>query len=116
MKHRPLCKSCMKKPAAINYRRDGEYHFRSKCDTCYKQNKKIKPIIPRWALSGYNKKPHCEKCGFKAEFQEQLFVFHIDGNLDNNNILNLKTICSNCQISIAKTGLGWKQGDLVPDF
>ena len=62
------------------------------------------------------KKPHCEKCGFKSEYTEQLTVYHIDGCMKNSNLLNLKTICLNCQITISKQGLGWKQGALVPDF
>jgi hypothetical protein len=30
--------------------------------------------------------------------------------------LNLKTICANCQYEIAREGLGWRQGDLTPDY
>ena len=116
MEKRPLCQSCFKNPAAINYIKDSIYHFRAKCDSCNRKNKKIKPRQPTWALSGYKKKPHCEKCGFRAEYSDQLSVYHIDGNLQNNAIFNLKTICMNCQVTISKQGLGWKQGDLIPDF
>jgi hypothetical protein len=45
-----------------------------------------------------------------------MFVYHIDGNLNNTALSNLKTVCANCQIEVAKEGLGWRQGDLVPDF
>jgi hypothetical protein len=116
MNIRPLCQACYQKPAAINYIKDGVRHFRSRCDGCVRKSKKIKPRKTEWMMSGYKKKPHCEKCGFKAEYTEQLAVYHIDGNLKNTNPLNLKTVCVNCQIAIAKQGLGWKQGDLIPDF
>lgn len=116
MEKRPLCKACLKRPAAINYIKDTVYHFRSKCDVCNRKNIKIRPKIPFWALAGYMKKPHCEKCGFHAQYKEQLAVYHIDGCLTNNAITNLKTVCLNCQYEISREGLGWKQGDLVPDF
>jgi hypothetical protein len=116
MKIRPLCQSCFKNPAAVNYIKGDEYHFRTRCDSCIRKNKKLKPRQSEWALSGYKKKPHCEKCGFRADYTEQLSVYHIDGNLKNTNILNLKTVCNNCQIAISKQKLGWKQGDLIPDF
>lgn len=116
MKYRPLCAVCGKKPAAVNYSKGNITYFRRRCDGCIRKKKNIKAPQPNWMIAGYKKKPHCEKCGFKARYKEQLFVFHIDGNLNNTNVSNLKTICANCQIDIAKSGLGWAQGDLVPDF
>ena len=116
MNNRPICQSCLQRPASINYMKNDIYHFRSRCDYCLRNDKKIKPVKSTWALSGYKKKPHCEKCGFKSEYTEQLTVYHIDGCMKNSNLLNLKTICLNCQITISKQGLGWKQGALVPDF
>lgn len=71
---------------------------------------------PAWARSGYKKKPHCEKCGFKAKVPDQLNVFCVDGNLKNNNWTNLKTICANCTIEVAKSKLPWKASPVVPDF
>ena len=106
----------MKNPAAVNYIKDSVYHFRSKCDNCVRKKRNAKPKQSAWAISGYKKKPQCEKCGFYAEYHEQLSVYHIDGNLKNTNIFNLKTICLNCQVAVARQGLGWKQGDLIPDF
>ena len=38
------------------------------------------------------------------------------GRLDFNKIENLKTVCLNCAKLISMEGLGWTQGDLVPDF
>ena len=32
------------------------------------------------------------------------------------SVLNLKTICANCQRIMQKQGVKWKQGDLLPDF
>jgi hypothetical protein len=116
MLYRPLCKFCGRMPAAVNYRRGDTTHFRSLCSACIRKGKKAKTQTPSWALSGYKKKPHCEKCGFKAKYKEQLFVYHIDGNLNNSNHANLRTICANCQYEVAREGLGWHQGDLVPDF
>lgn len=116
MNYRPLCQICNKQPAAVNYIKEGIHHFRRQCDSCIRKGRKLKPRQPSWALGGYKKKPHCEKCGFQAKYKEQLFVYYIDGNLKNNNITNLKTICANCQFEVAREGLGWRQGDLVPDF
>lgn len=116
MLYRPLCKSCGKMPAAINYKRGEVTHFRTRCNGCIRKGRKLKPQQPNWALAGYKKKPQCEKCGFKCKYKEQLFVYYIDGNLNNGAVYNLKTICANCQIEVAREGLGWRQGDLVPDF
>ena len=116
MNTRPLCKSCGKKPAAVNYKKGETTHFRARCSSCIRRGSKLRVQQPSWALVGYKKKPHCEKCGFKAKYKEQLFVYYVDGNLNNNNHLNLRTVCANCQYEIAREGLGWRQGDLVPDF
>ena len=116
MKYRALCAVCGKKPVAVNYRKGDVTYYRSRCDNCIRKKKGIKVPQPQWMLAGYKKKPHCEKCGFKAKYKEQLFVYHIDGNLNNTTLLNLKTVCANCQVEIAKSGLGWAQGDLVPDY
>ena len=116
MSTRPLCKSCGKRPCAVNYHKDNIPHFRTRCNTCIRRGANLKPQQPKWFINGYKKKPHCEKCGFKAKYKEQLFVYYVDGNLNNSSPFNLKTVCANCQIEIAKQGLGWVQGDLVPDF
>jgi hypothetical protein len=112
---RPLCKNCKKKPAAINYHKDNKTFYRSKCESCARYNG-ISKGVPRWARHGYEKKSHCEKCGFKSNYSEQFDVYHIDGDLTNCRANNLKTICANCQRIIQKEGNRWRQGDLVPDF
>ena len=116
MEYRKLCTVCGKKPCAVNYKMFSKTYYRSRCDSCIRKKKKLPTPIPSWHKAGYKKKPHCEKCGFKAKYKEQLFVYHVDGILNNTALNNLKTVCTNCQIEIAKTGLGWVQGDLVPDF
>lgn len=113
---RPICQACHNSPAAINYIKKGKVHYRSRCGICIRRDKPITPKKPDWSLGGYKKKPHCEKCGFKAKYKEQLSIFYVDGNLKNNSIVNLKTICANCQIALTKEGSKWTQGDLIPDF
>ena len=116
MEYRKICEICGKKPVAVNYKMHGKIYYRSKCDTCCRKKRNLPAQKPRWMLDGYKKKPHCEKCGFKAKLKEQLFVYYVDGNFNNNNQLNLRTICANCQYEVAREGLGWRQGDLVPDY
>lgn len=116
MEYRKICEICGKKPVAVNYKMHGKIYYRSKCDTCCRKKRGKPAPKPRWMLEGYKKKPHCEKCGFKAKLKEQLFVYHIDGNLNNTSTPNLKTVCANCQYEVAREGLGWRQGDLVPDY
>ena len=113
--NRPICQACEQRFCSINYYRDDKIHYRSRCDTCLKKNRKIKPSDPRWAKAGYKKKPACDRCGFKCRYSAPLLVFHIDGNLNNSNIKNLKTICQNCVIEVSKADLSWKIGDLEPD-
>jgi hypothetical protein len=42
-------------------------------------------------------------------------VFHLDGNLNNCDVRNLKTICLNCAVEITKLDLPWRPGDITPD-
>lgn len=42
------------------------------------------------------RKSTCERCGFVPEHIGQLDVHHIDGNHDNNDPANLRTLCANC--------------------
>jgi hypothetical protein len=44
-----------------------------------------------------------------------LLVYHVDGNMNNVTVRNLKTVCQNCVIEIVKTDLTWRPGDLEPD-
>ena len=114
---RPLCTRCKTRPSAFNYRRKGKIYYRSKCDSCIKEDLGMRTGFKySWEKSGFRKKHICEKCGFKSKHPSQMDVYHIDGNLKNASWNNLKTICANCQRILQKLGVKWKQGDLVPDF
>jgi len=110
---RPLCKSCQKNLSAINYHKDGKTYYRSVCDSCARGTT---VLDPRWSRSGYIKKNKCDRCGFTNINPEVFDVYHADGDLNNCSYPNLKTVCANCQRILVKQGLGWKQGDLRPDF
>ena len=110
---RPLCVSCRKAAAAINYYKNGRTFYRKKCDSCANGRSKG---LPRWYLSGYRQKDFCEKCGYKSRHREVFNVYHLDGDLDNCRPSNLKTICANCQRTLHQEGRRWSQGDLTPDF
>jgi hypothetical protein len=113
---RPVCLSCNQRFCAINYRKDGVVHYRSRCEYCVKKGRRIKTPEPRWKLIGYKKKPTCDRCGFRSKYAAQLLVYHVDGNLNNSSLRNLKTICQNCVVEVAKSNLPWKPGDLSPDL
>jgi hypothetical protein len=112
---RKTCPYCSQRPVAVNLIKNGITYYRSKCETCIKRTKKIKPPTPRWELSGYKKKPTCDRCGFKAKYAGQLLVYHVDGNMNNSSLRNLKTICLNCVVDVKKSSSTWRPGDLEPD-
>ena len=111
---RPLC-ICGLRPAAVNYKKEGRTFYRKKCEPCNRVGT-VGAGFPKWYLDGYRAKDFCEKCGFKSKSKEQFNVFHVDGDLTNSRPSNLKTVCANCQRILAKEGITWKQGGLVPDF
>jgi hypothetical protein len=112
---RPVCPACNQRPCAVNYHRDGVAHYRSRCESCIRKNRGIKPREPRWKSSGYKKKMACDRCGFRARYSAQIMVYHIDGNLNHSEPKNLRCICRNCEIDVAKGDLVWRPGDLEPD-
>ena len=112
---RPLCKHCDQRPRAVAYHRYNRIYYRSMCSHCSRKNKKIIPPKPRWNTAGYKKKPTCDKCGFKARYSRQLLVHHVDGNLNNCELRNLKTICLNCTVEVAKNDSLSRVGDLEED-
>ena len=113
---RPLCKECRQKPRAYGYKKGQKIYWRSRCDTCIRQQKKLNIGGPtRWFSSGYRKKNRCELCGFRATNTAQLDVYHVDGNRNNVSVYNLKTICANCQRLKSTQDLGWIIGDLEAD-
>ena len=110
---RKLCKICGKRPVAINYYKEEKPFYRSKCDHCARG---AKDGLPKWYRAGYRLKNKCDKCGHSSKHLVQFNVYHVDGNLDNCRITNLKTVCANCQRILQDLNLPWKQGDLLPDF
>lgn len=116
MNDRPLCPVCRQKPVAVNCIKNDRVYYRKMCDACLRKGKKIKPASPGWARAGYKKKSVCEKCGFKSLYPSQLNIFHLDGNLKNNDWVNLKSICLNCTEEVYKTKLRWKPSPPSQDF
>jgi len=112
---RPICPSCKQRYKAIAYHKYDRIYYRSKCSQCLQKAKRSKPQKMRWQIDGYKKKPTCDRCGFRAKYSVQLVVYHIDGDLNNNSLRNLKTVCQNCVLEVAKTDLPWRPGDLEPD-
>lgn len=113
---RPICLACNQRPRAVAYHTNTRTQYRSRCEYCIKRQKKLPVPRARWQVAGYKKKTNCDRCGFRAIYASQLLVYHVDGNLNNNNLRNLKTVCQNCVVDINKTGLTWKPGDLEPDL
>jgi hypothetical protein len=112
---RPVCLSCNQRPRVINCKRKGKYYYLSRCSTCLAKKKSLAKPTPKWQLDGYKKKTTCDRCGFRGKFAAQLLVYHVDGNLNNTGLRNLKTICLNCVVDITKSDLPWKPGDLEED-
>ena len=112
---RPICTACGLRAAAINRYYGDRVYYRSRCDSCSRKNKKIKPARPRWQSRGYVKKPQCDRCGFRAAYNNQLMVYHIDGDLTNATLSNLRTVCLNCAAEVNRQEFTWKPGDLEPD-
>lgn len=112
---RSICGVCQQRPVAVNYTKDGITHYRTKCDACIKKKRNPKPFVPRWKASGFKKKMSCDKCGFKARYSSQILVYHVDGDLNNTALKNLKCVCKNCVEELLRSDLPWRAGDLEPD-
>jgi hypothetical protein len=112
---RPICQACNQRPRAVAYHRADRIQYRRLCESCICRGRRVKLPEPRWKTAGYKKKPTCDRCGFKAKFSAQLIVYHMDGNMNNTTVRNLKTICQNCVVDIIKSDLPWRPGDLEPD-
>lgn len=108
---RPLCKTCQRRPVAVNYHKNDKVHYRKECDTCSRVSARRDSTLP----GRYKKKLKCDRCGFASKYSDQFDIYHIDGNLKNWGFSNLKTVCANCQRLLHNVGLPWKQGDLTPD-
>ena len=55
---RPICNACNRRFVAINYINEGKKHYRTRCDSCIRKNRKAKTPVPRWQIDGYKKKKH----------------------------------------------------------
>lgn len=113
---RPLCTSCRGNPVAINYRSGDKVRYRKVCGSCARKGKRSKTTVAAWQRVGYTKKTVCEKCGFKCKNPQQMFVYYLDGNLKNNDWMNLKTICANCRIEVNDSRTTWRESPLVADY
>ena len=111
-----MCNTCNKHVCAVNYIKNGVRHYRSICDTCGKKKQKKSPKQYAWEKAGYQKKSVCDVCGFNAIYHTQMTVFYIDGDLTNNQFINLRTVCLNCIEVIKKKEVRWKRGDLQVDY
>ena len=116
MSERKICPICEERPVAINSRKGNKVYYRKMCDSCSRKKKKLKPAAPMWYRMGYRKKERCDKCGFKAKTNNQMFVFHVDGNLSNVDSFNLKTICANCKAELYGSRIPWKPRPQIEDF
>lgn len=112
---RPLCKVCGKNPRAPAYYRNDKRYFRSRCSGCISRGRNLRPATPRWQNDGYKKKVACDLCGFKARYTSQLTVHHIDGNLNNSAMINLRTVCLNCVEVVKRNNTTWRPGDIEVD-
>jgi hypothetical protein len=113
--NRPVCPVCQQRPCAVNYCRDDVTHYRSRCENCIRKNKGLPKREPGWQAAGYKKKIVCDRCGFRARYSAQMLVYHMDGRLTNTEVRNLKSVCKNCEVELAKSELPWRQGGLEPD-
>jgi len=112
---RPLCQACNRNQAAINGYHRGKIYYRSRCNSCIRKQRQIPAQLPRWQRAGYKKKSRCDQCGFRAKYPVQLTVYHIDGDLNNCETRNLKTVCLNCVVEVTRLDLPWRRGDLEED-
>jgi len=113
--NRPICNACNRRFVAINYTKNNIVHYRARCDSCTRKNRKMKAQVPRWPFEGYQQKKLSDRCGFVAKSGAQILVYHVDGNLKNCNRANLRSICLNCTVEIVRLDLPWMVGDLIED-
>ena len=57
----------------------------------------------------------CDTCGFKALTPQQITVWHCDGDLNNTQPYNLRSVCLNCAAVTDKKRVTWRRGDLEVD-
>ena len=114
--NRPICPACNHNPVAINYRKGNRTHYRTRCQSCINKNRNIKPPVPKWARIGYVKKLVCDVCKFRAKYPAQMQVYHRDGNLNNCELNNLRSVCLNCGVTLQKQDSAWQTNNLGLDL
>jgi hypothetical protein len=116
MSLRPICKACNKNPRAPAYYRAGKRYYRSRCSVCIAKDRQVKLPEPRWKSRGYKKKATCDICGFKCQYSSQIVVYHIDGDLNNCDLINLRSICLCCVETVKRKHFTWRPGDIQLDY
>ncbi len=91
-----LCFICKKNPVAqAGKTKTGKQRFKHRCTECIARSRAIRLNYNRLAVLKH-KKSACEDCGFVAKHPCQLDVDHIDGNRENADPSNFRTLCANC--------------------
>lgn len=115
---RPLCSRCGIRPCEFNYYYQGDRsrpHWRRCCALCRRSASRTQPSKPRWQQSGYQKRNQCDRCGLRSNIAQVFVVVHVDGQLNNCALSNLRTVCANCQIVMSVQNSA-AVTDLVSDF
>lgn len=112
---RPICPVCNKNPRAPAYYRNNKRYYRSRCSSCISKDKKSTVPEPKWKSKGYKKKATCDLCGFRSSYSSQITVYHIDGNLNNCELFNLRSICLCCVEVVKRKNITWRPGEILPD-
>jgi len=116
--NRQICKKCNGRYRAIAYTRpSGKIQYRSLCEHCLKLKKtgKLSSVKMSWELKGYKKKATCDVCGFRSTLSSQIVVYHIDGNLNNAALSNLRSVCLCCVEVVKRKNFTWRIGDIQVD-
>ena len=91
-----LCLICGRNPVALSGKTStGRLRFKKRCEACIKRSRAIRLNVHRDLILRH-KKSFCEECGFVAVNSCQLDVDHLDGNRENSDSKNLRTLCANC--------------------
>lgn len=99
---RPICPQCNKNLRGRHIRPLGGYYYTKFCNPCQTENKhgRRNALKKQYHKRGRSylryRKSTCEDCGFVPKHECQLDVDHVDGNRQNNDLSNLKTLCANC--------------------
>ena len=75
----------------------GKAYCSRSCANSVNNKQRMRENHPNWKGGSYRKKANiqcCEECSENRYFL--LVVHHLDGDRDNNNPLNLVTLCYNC--------------------